>query len=181
MSTDLYSEVRGAGPVLLLIPGGNGDAGFYEPFAAALSGDFSVVAYDRRGFSRSPLAGPVDDNRLLDIDVDDARTLLKSVDDGLGYVFGSSAGAIVALHLLTRHPDDVRVVVAHEPSHHSCGYCPTPSTMRPSSMASTTPSAGAAPVGPCGSSWPPSGSDLPDSAQSSSGEWPSSCPGFAAT
>jgi pimeloyl-ACP methyl ester carboxylesterase len=115
MSTNLYSEVRGAGPVLLLIPGGNGDAGFYEPLAEALSGDFTVVTYDRRGFSRSPLAGPVDDNRLLDIDVDDARTLLKSVGDGPGYVFGSSAGAIVALHLLTRHPDDVRVVVVHEP------------------------------------------------------------------
>ena len=52
MSTDLYREVRGAGPVLLLIPGGNGDAGFYEPFAKALSGDFTVISYDRRGFSR---------------------------------------------------------------------------------------------------------------------------------
>jgi pimeloyl-ACP methyl ester carboxylesterase len=30
-------------------------------------------------------------------------------------VFGSSAGAIVALHLLTKHPDDVHMVVAHEP------------------------------------------------------------------
>lgn len=115
MSTGLYSEVRGIGPVLLLIPGGNGDAGFYEPFAKALSGDFTVITYDRRGFSRSPVTGPVHDDRLLNIDVDDARTLLKSVDDGPGYVFGSSAGAIVALHLLTQFPDDVRMVVAHEP------------------------------------------------------------------
>jgi acetyltransferase/esterase len=115
MSTDLYREVRGAGPVLLLIPGGNGDAGFYEPFAKALSGDFTVISYDRRGFSRSPIAGPVDDDRLLEVDVDDARTLLKSVDERPGYVFGSSAGAIVALRLLTRHPEDVRMVVAHEP------------------------------------------------------------------
>jgi pimeloyl-ACP methyl ester carboxylesterase len=115
MNTDLYTEVRGAGPVLLLIPGGNGDAGFYEPFAKALSGDFTVVTYDRRGFSRSPVTGPIVDDRLLDIDVDDARTLLKAFDDGPGYVFGSSAGAIVALHLLTEHPDDVRMVVAHEP------------------------------------------------------------------
>ena len=35
MRTDLYWDIRGAGPVLLLIPGGNGDAGFYEPFAKA--------------------------------------------------------------------------------------------------------------------------------------------------
>ena len=58
MSTDLYREVRGAGPVLLLIPSSNGDAGFYEPFAKALSGDFTVISYDRRGFSRSFRTGP---------------------------------------------------------------------------------------------------------------------------
>src|SRR5262245_22278395 len=115
MSNDLHFEVRGAGPALLLIPGGNGDAGFYEPFAKALSGHFTVISYDRRGFSRSPISGPVDDDRLLDIDVADARTLLRSVDDGPGYVFGSSAGAIVALHLLTKYPDDVHMAVAHEP------------------------------------------------------------------
>ena len=58
MSTDLYREVRGAGPVLLLIPGGNGDAGFYEPFAKALSDDFTVISYARRGLSRSFRTGP---------------------------------------------------------------------------------------------------------------------------
>jgi pimeloyl-ACP methyl ester carboxylesterase len=43
MNKELHYEVRGSGPVLLLIPGGNGDAGFYEPFAKALAGKFTVV------------------------------------------------------------------------------------------------------------------------------------------
>jgi pimeloyl-ACP methyl ester carboxylesterase len=73
------------------------------------------LSYDRRGFSRSPVHGPVDDARRLEGDVDDARRLLASFADCPGYVFGSSAGAIVALDLLTRHPDLVHTVVAHEP------------------------------------------------------------------
>ncbi len=32
--TSLYYEVRGEGPVLLLIAGGSADAGVYEPMAA---------------------------------------------------------------------------------------------------------------------------------------------------
>jgi pimeloyl-ACP methyl ester carboxylesterase len=115
MYTDLYHEVRGSGPTLLLIPGGNGDAGFYEPFAKALADEFTVITYDRRGFSRSPLTHPIDDARRLGTDVDDARGLIDESADGPGYVFGSSAGAIVALDLLTRHPEHVRIVVAHEP------------------------------------------------------------------
>jgi pimeloyl-ACP methyl ester carboxylesterase len=85
MSIDLYHEVRGRGPVVVLISGGNGDAGFYEPFAHALAGNFTVITYDRRGFSRSPLAGAVDENRRLETDVDDARALLRSMGDGPGY------------------------------------------------------------------------------------------------
>jgi len=93
MSTDLYREVRGAGPVLLLIPGGNGDAGFYEPFAKALSGDFTVISYDRRGFSRSPIAGPVEDDRLLDVDVDDAGVLALAAEVGSDVPFCVQGGA----------------------------------------------------------------------------------------
>src|SRR5438270_13092410 len=55
----LYSEVHGSGPVLLLIPGGNGDAGGYQPLTQALAGRYTVVSYDRRGFGRSP-AGSVE-------------------------------------------------------------------------------------------------------------------------
>jgi pimeloyl-ACP methyl ester carboxylesterase len=111
----LYYEVRGAGPVLLLIPGGNGDAGPFERVANALAGRYTVASYDRRGFSRSPLNEPPDDRRRLDTDIDDAIHLLDHLTDDPAYVFGSSSGAIVALNLMARHPDRVRIVVAHEP------------------------------------------------------------------
>jgi pimeloyl-ACP methyl ester carboxylesterase len=110
----LYYEVGGTGPVLLLIAGGSTDAGIFGAVAAMLADAYTVVTYDPRGNSRSPLDGPAEDQRI-DIHADDARRLLEKVSTGPAYVFGSSSGAIVGLDLVVRHPDLVRVVVAHEP------------------------------------------------------------------
>ncbi len=52
-TTKLYHEVRGSGPALLLITGGTGDADEWAQVAPTLAEDFTVVTYDRRGFSRS--------------------------------------------------------------------------------------------------------------------------------
>lgn len=111
----LYYEVRGAGPVLLLIHGGDGGTDLFERVANELADRYTVVTYVRRGFSRSPLDGPVDDRRRLETDRDDARRLLERLADGPAYVFGSSSGAIVGLELIARHPEQVRTLVAHEP------------------------------------------------------------------
>ncbi|MFB7663681.1 alpha/beta fold hydrolase [Kitasatospora sp. NPDC056138] len=111
----LHYEKRGSGPVLLLIPGGAGDAGLYEGMAADLAVRYTVVSYDPRGLSRSPLDGPLTDQRV-EVWSDDAYRLLELVSPHeLAYVLGSSSGAIVALDLLARHPERLRRVVAHEP------------------------------------------------------------------
>jgi acetyltransferase/esterase len=115
MTESLYHEVHGTGPVLLLIPGGSGDAGGYLPLARELAGRYTVVGYDRRGFGRSAAAGPVGDGRRFAADVEDAARLLDRFADGPGYVFGSSSGAIIALDLLTRYPERIATLVAHEP------------------------------------------------------------------
>ncbi|MFB7648190.1 alpha/beta fold hydrolase [Streptomyces sp. NPDC056084] len=101
----LRYEVGGAGPVLLLIVGGGGGAGIFEPVADALADRFTVVTYDPRGHSRSPLDGPDVDQRV-ETQADDAYRLLERVapDGPPAYVFGTSSGAIVAVELLTRHP-----------------------------------------------------------------------------
>lgn len=111
----LYTETRGSGPVLVCIVGGNGDAEVFRPIAAALAGQFTVVTYDRRGFSRSPLDGPVDDAARIAIDADDAARVIEHRGGGSAYVLGSSSGAIVGLDVLARHPARVRTLVAHEP------------------------------------------------------------------
>jgi len=114
----LYHEVHGSGAaVLLLIPGGNGDTGPYAPVARALAGaGYTVVSYDRRGYSRSPASTPPPPEGWLATDVTDALALLDRYSPGApALVMGSSSGAIVGLELLARHPQRVRRLVAHEP------------------------------------------------------------------
>jgi pimeloyl-ACP methyl ester carboxylesterase len=108
----LHVEVHGDGPALLLIPGGAGDAGTFQPLGAVL-GERTLIRYDRRGFSRSPLAEGALPTRYDD-DVEDAARLIDAYAGGRADVLGSSSGAIVALDLLLRHPDKVGTVVAHE-------------------------------------------------------------------
>ncbi|MEV6257277.1 alpha/beta fold hydrolase [Nocardia sp. NPDC051911] len=109
----LYYEIRGTGPLLLLIPGGNGDAASFDAVAERLADRYTVVAYDRRGFTRSPLDGPPHDRVITD--GTDAATLLTHLTDQPAHVLGSSSGAIVALELLRARPELVRTLVAHEP------------------------------------------------------------------
>ncbi|MFG3527378.1 alpha/beta fold hydrolase [Streptomyces sp. NPDC047917] len=112
----LYYEVRGRGPLLLLMPGGSGDAGLYDRMAARLADSWTVAAFDPRGYSRSLLDGAPQEQRVA-VQSEDAHRLIEllSPDGGPVAVFGSSSSAIVALDLLSRHPERLRRVVAHEP------------------------------------------------------------------
>jgi pimeloyl-ACP methyl ester carboxylesterase len=110
----LYYEVRGAGPVLLLISGGPTDADVYAGVGRILAERFTVVTYDPRGNSRSVVDGPQEDWRA-DLHADDAHRLLQAIGNGPAYVFGNSSGAMVGLELAARYPDSVRMLIAHEP------------------------------------------------------------------
>ncbi|MFQ6392581.1 alpha/beta fold hydrolase [Nocardia sp. KC 131] len=110
---NLYYEIRGAGPLLLLIPGGNGDASIFDALAERMADRYTVVSYDRRGFSRSPIDGSPA-SRVAN-DGADAAALLRHLTDRPAYVLGSSSGAIVALELLSTHPELTDTVIAHEP------------------------------------------------------------------
>ncbi|MFF5210379.1 alpha/beta fold hydrolase [Streptosporangium sp. NPDC000396] len=111
----LRYEVRGSGPLLLLIPGGAGDAASFDGVADELAVDHTVASYDPRGLSRSPLDDP-QARQWVAQHADDAFRLLELLSpDTPAYVVGCSSGAIVALDLLTTHPERIARVVAHEP------------------------------------------------------------------
>src|SRR5258706_13830659 len=99
----LYYETRGSGPVLLLIAGGGTDAGIFEGVASFLVHDYTVVTYDPRGNSRSPLDGPPEDQQI-EVHSDDARRLLETVADGPDAVSGPTSVPIVGLDFVRRHP-----------------------------------------------------------------------------
>jgi pimeloyl-ACP methyl ester carboxylesterase len=111
----LYYEVRGSGPVLLLICGSVYDAAGYAGLADRLCDRYTVVTYDRRGNSRSPLDGPPEPQRI-EVHGDDAYRVLSAVaGNEPAYVFGNSSGAVIGLELAIRRPERVRALVAHEP------------------------------------------------------------------
>jgi pimeloyl-ACP methyl ester carboxylesterase len=110
----LYYELRGSGPVLLMIPGGPADASGFQPVAEQLADSYTVVTYDCRGNSRSRMTGPREE-LTVDLAAEDARRLLEAVGAGPADVFGSSGGATYGLALVARHPSLVRTLVAYEP------------------------------------------------------------------
>ncbi|MGW5685455.1 alpha/beta fold hydrolase [Nonomuraea sp. NPDC003754] len=111
----LRYEVRGKGPLLLLIPGGTGGAASFDGVADELAAEYTVASYDPRGLSRSPLDDPEARQRVAQ-HADDAFQLLELLSPAApARVVGCSSGAIVALHLLATRPERIERVVAHEP------------------------------------------------------------------
>ncbi|HET6857742.1 MAG TPA: alpha/beta hydrolase [Streptomyces sp.] len=111
----LHYEVRGQGPLLLLIPGGTGGAASFDGVADGLAAEYTVATYDPRGMSHSALDDPEVEQHVAQ-HADDAFRILELLSPGEpARVFGASSGAIAALHLLTAHPERVARVVAHEP------------------------------------------------------------------
>ncbi len=111
----LTYERRGSGPVLLLIAGGSGNGSAFAGIASLLADRYTVVTYDRRGAGKSPLDDPRAD-RSIERHGDDAHALLRTLTTEPAYVFGSSAGGLVGLDLVARFPEQVRLLVAHEPT-----------------------------------------------------------------
>ena len=79
----------------------------------AVAGRYTVIAYDRRGLSRSPVDDPSPPPGIR-THGDDASRLLTALTDKPAFVFGSSLGALIGLDLITAHPQQVRLLVAHE-------------------------------------------------------------------
>ncbi len=111
----LWYEVSGSGPLLLLIPGASGTGESFRPLVPHLIAHYQVMIYDRRGFSRSTLHRPQDYAQRLATDADDVRRLIDHLTDQPALLFGSSSGALVALEVLSRSPEGIQMVVAHEP------------------------------------------------------------------
>lgn len=111
----IHYETFGSGPLLLLIPGADGRGSIFYNVAKLLAPCFTVICWDRRGYSKSFLKGPQDFSNRLSTDADDAHLLIQYLSNDPATIFGTSSGAIVGQRLFERHPGSVKKLLAHEP------------------------------------------------------------------
>jgi pimeloyl-ACP methyl ester carboxylesterase len=112
LTYDVQRNEQSTQPILLMIGSPMGAAGFGS-FARHFS-DRTIVTYDPRGTERSE----VDDSTspiTPEIHADDVHRVITAIGGGPVDLFASSGGAVNALALVAKHPQDVRTLVAHEP------------------------------------------------------------------
>ena len=97
---ELYYEVHGEGPPLLLIPGLGVDVTFFEGIIADLAKSCRVVAFDPRGAGRSDKP---DIPYSIDGMADDAAGLLDHLGIDKATLLGCSMGGRTALMLALDH------------------------------------------------------------------------------
>jgi pimeloyl-ACP methyl ester carboxylesterase len=112
--TTIYCEVRGSGQPVLFISGATGDAGHFAQVADILADEFKVVTYDRCANSRSPRPEGWTATSMRE-QAAHAAGLLDALELAPASVFGTSAGALIALWLVLEHPDSVTKAIVHEP------------------------------------------------------------------
>jgi pimeloyl-ACP methyl ester carboxylesterase len=109
----LYYEVRGSGPLLLVIGQPMTSAPF-APLAELLARDHTVVTYDPHGLGQST-TDDLSQDVTPEIEADDLASIVDAVGGGPADVFASSGGAVAGLAFATRYPDKVGTLIAHEP------------------------------------------------------------------
>ena len=110
---ELYVEERAAErEPLVLIHGAWTDHATWSRLVEPLARSFRVIAYDRRGHSRSSRGAAAPTRRRHE---DDLAALIEALDCAPAHLVGTSYGAMIALALAGRRPELVRSVVAHEP------------------------------------------------------------------
>jgi pimeloyl-ACP methyl ester carboxylesterase len=109
----IFYELTGSGDVPLVLVHGSWDShedwGLVVPL---LADSFRVLAYDRRGHSRSErLSGP----GSVREDVADLAALIEQLALAPAWVVGNSFGASITLRLASERADLFRGLIAHEP------------------------------------------------------------------
>lgn len=112
LAYDIRASTRSTTTPLLLIGSPMGAAGFVT--LAGHFADRTVITYDPRGAERSTRIDPTAES-TPDEHADDLRRLLATLALGPVDLFASSGGAVNALALVAKHPEQVRTLVAHEP------------------------------------------------------------------
>jgi pimeloyl-ACP methyl ester carboxylesterase len=112
LTYDVRPNPASTEPALFIIGSPMGAAGFGTLLSHFT--DRTVVTYDPRGVERSTKADPSSPS-TPEQHADDIHRIVVALGAGPVDLFASSGGAVNALALVAKHPEDVRTLVAHEP------------------------------------------------------------------
>ncbi|HYW24656.1 MAG TPA: alpha/beta hydrolase [Terriglobales bacterium] len=115
---DVVYDVRGPLPTAggrppLFMIGQPMDASGFATLASHFP-ERTVITYDPRGLGRSTRKDGRVDNAPT-VQADDVHAVIGALGVGPVEMFASSGGAVTALALVAAYPDDVTLLVAHEP------------------------------------------------------------------
>lgn len=109
---EMYYEVEGSGPPLLLIMGTAASHDVWAAQVEAYRDRYTVITYDARGTGQSTQTTDPAQYTMRSL-ADDAAALLRSLDCGPAHVSGLSLGSATAQELTINHPDLVRTLQLH--------------------------------------------------------------------
>ena len=104
----------GTGPLLIFVPGGNGQGRQYFSIMSLLSTSYTVATFDRRQMSSSHLIeGP---NRQFNPaqQARDIIAVMRALGRSTTSIFASSGGGIIAFQMAVSYPETLDHVVCHE-------------------------------------------------------------------
>ncbi len=105
---ELYYEDTGEGYPILLGHGGFSDVTEWDPQVDALSRQYRVIRYDRRGCGRST---PVDVPQRSELWVEDMKQLMDSLGLEQAYLGGVSYGGMLLIEFLIRYQSMCRAAL----------------------------------------------------------------------
>lgn len=106
---DIYYEVHGRGPPMLLIAGTACDGAFWSPFQVPdFARDHTVIIFDQRGIGKTVMRSEDYSTERL---AADAAELVRTVGLGPAIVVGHSMGGRVAQYVALDHRDTIKSLV----------------------------------------------------------------------
>jgi 3-oxoadipate enol-lactonase len=105
LNGELYYEVAGSGPTILLIHAGVADCTMWDEQIRLFSQKYQVVRYDTRGYGKSRTDNTEFSNRQ------DILDLLNFLGIELACVIGISRGGQIAIEFTLEHPERVSALV----------------------------------------------------------------------
>lgn len=98
---EFHLESAGAGPAVLFLHAGVADSRMWADQMSEFSSTHKVVAFDKRGFGKTPW------NPAPYSDTEDSLTVLDQLGVDSAVIVGCSMGAATAMDLVIEHPDRV--------------------------------------------------------------------------